>query len=61
MTSMGWLNKIEVKKILCSKCGRVIGEVEEDADITFPRCGDCSNPVPEGDDFIYTVSQMQSQ
>ena len=61
MVSMGWLIKIEIKKILCSKCGRVIGEIEEDADITFPTCGECSNPLPEGDDFIYIVSKMKNQ
>ena len=57
MATIDWLREIEVKQILCSKCGRVIGEIESDADVTFPRCGNCSNPMPEGDDIIYTISK----
>ena len=47
------------KSVCCSQCGRFIGEIDEDAIVILPKCGQCVNPMPEGDDKVqYIVSKM---
>jgi len=46
------LNLYDTKIIICSKCNRLIGEIEYDAEVTLPRCGLCANPIPEVDDKV---------
>ena len=38
-----------------------IGEIEYDAEVILPQCGQCANPMPEGDKILYTVSAIQNQ
>ncbi len=38
-------------------CGTVIGEVDIDAEIFRPKCGQCSDPTPhEKDKMPYLIS-----
>ncbi|MFB5614385.1 MAG: hypothetical protein ACE5RI_04725 [Candidatus Nitrosomaritimum yanchengensis] len=39
------LNIYDTKSISCVICGLVIGEVDYDAEIIRPKCGQCSNPT----------------
>lgn len=32
--------------IRCAICDKCIGEVDYDAEIIFPKCGKCANPMP---------------
>lgn len=53
------MNIYDTKPISCSTCGKSIGEVDYDAEIIFPKCGKCANPLPEGDDKLsYTVTRI---
>lgn len=54
------MNIYDTKTISCIKCGKCIGEVEYDSEIVLPKCGQCANPVPEGDKILYTVSHYQN-
>ena len=38
-----------------------MGELDYDAEVIRPLCGPCANPLPEGDDILYTVSNMINQ
>jgi len=49
------MNIYDQKSIHCSKCGRFIGEIDYDAVVTLPKCGQCANPLPEGDDKIQYI------
>ncbi|CAE6504594.1 hypothetical protein [Candidatus Nitrosotenuis uzonensis] len=49
------MNIYDMKQIHCYRCGKFIGEIEFDAEITMPLCGKCSNPMPENDDKIRYV------
>jgi len=55
------LNIYDTKSIRCYKCGKFIGEIDYDAEVTLPICGNCSNPFPEGDDIVYLKSRLQNQ
>jgi hypothetical protein len=55
------LNIYDTKPISCAKCEKSIGEIDYDAKIINPLCGQCSNPLPEGDKILYTVSNFQTQ
>jgi hypothetical protein len=46
------MNIYDTKPIHCSSCGKFLGEIDYDAIITLPKCGRCTNPLPEGDDSI---------
>ncbi|TLY03922.1 MAG: hypothetical protein E6K87_04015 [Thaumarchaeota archaeon] len=46
------MNLYDTKSITCSKCNKFIGEIEHDAVVTLPKCGQCANPFPEGDDKL---------
>ena len=53
------LNIYDQRSISCVECGRCIGEIDYDAEVTRPKCGRCANPIPEGDDKIaYTVNAI---
>ena len=54
------MNTYDAKQIKCKLCGKVIGMVESDAEIVFPKCGNCANPLPEGDDILYTINKSES-
>ena len=52
------LNICDMKSIRCSKCGKFIGEIEYDAIVTLPKCGHCTNPMPERNDKVrYIISK----
>ncbi|WP_016940203.1 hypothetical protein [Candidatus Nitrosopumilus sediminis] len=40
------MNIYDTKSLVCSICKEVIGEVDYDAEIIRPKCGQCSNPTP---------------
>jgi len=44
--------------VTCDKC---IGELDYDAQVIRPECGQCANLLPEGDDILYTASNMINQ
>ncbi|HSB56188.1 MAG TPA: hypothetical protein VLD38_00055 [Nitrosopumilaceae archaeon] len=53
------MNIYDTKSVRCSKCDRFIGEIDYDAVVTLPMCGDCANPLPKGDDKVgYIVSKF---
>jgi hypothetical protein len=53
------LNLYDTKVIRCTKCNKSIGEVEFDAEIVFPKCGHCADPIPDGfDKLSYTISSF---
>jgi len=53
------MNIYDTKVVRCSKCGKSIGEIEYDAMVTLPKCGQCANPTPEGDDkALYIISKL---
>jgi len=35
------MNLYDTKSIVCSQCGRAIGEIEYDSEVKFPQCGRC--------------------
>lgn len=52
------MNIYDTKSIHCSKCGKFIGEIDYDAIISLPKCGQCANPQPQGDDkVLYMISK----
>jgi len=52
------LNIYDTKTIRCSICQKAIGEVDFDAEIIRPKCGQCSNPIPDINDKIpYLIYQ----
>ena len=54
------MNIYDTKPISCSKCGKAIGEIAYDAVVTLPKCGQCANPAPEGDDKVaYIISKYK--
>jgi hypothetical protein len=53
------MNIYDTKTIHCSGCGRFIGEIDYDAEVTLPKCGKCSVPtVREG--MIASVYAMNN-
>ena len=51
------LNIYDTRSISCASCGKVIGEVDYDAEIIYPKCGQCSNPTPHMKDKMpYLIS-----
>ncbi len=40
------LNIYDTRSISCIICKKAIGEVDYDAEIIRPKCGQCSNPTP---------------
>ena len=54
------MNIYDTKTISCRNCGKSIGEIDYDAEIILPQCGHCANPMPEGDNIVYTASYFQN-
>ena len=46
------MNIYDTKTIRCSVCKQVIGEVDYDAEVIRPKCGQCANPT------IHTKDKM---
>ena len=55
------MNIYDTKSISCRNCNKVIGEIDYDAQVILPECGQCANPLPEGDKILYTISAMKNQ
>jgi hypothetical protein len=55
------LNLYDTISISCVKCEKSIGEIDYDAKVINPLCGQCANPLPEGDKILYTISYFQTQ
>jgi len=56
------MNTYDMKIIKCVRCGMYVGEVEYDAEVVFPRCGKCANPLPDGfDKLSYHVSRIMQE
>lgn len=54
------MNMYDTKTISCVSCKKCIGEIDYDAEVIQPKCGQCANPLPEGDKILYTISAIQS-
>jgi len=54
------LNIYDTKTISCTRCGKCIGEIDYDAEVILPQCGHCANPMPEGDNILYTASHFKN-
>ena len=53
------MNLYDTKQITCYRCGKFIGEVDINAEILCPKCGDCADPFPYGDDkILYTMNRI---
>ena len=51
------LSICDTKPLSCTICKQVIGEVDYDAEIIRPRCGQCANPTPHiKDKMPYLIS-----
>lgn len=55
------MNIYDTKSICCKRYGKSIGEIDYDATVTLPECGQCADPIPRGDDILYTISAMKNQ
>jgi len=44
------INIYDTKQIRCAVCKKPIGEVDYDAEIFRPKCGQCANPTPDTKD-----------
>lgn len=55
------MNIYDTKTLSCIQCGKCIGEVDYDAEVIRPKCGQCANPMPYGDQIIYAVSAMKTK
>lgn len=54
------MNIYDTRQIRCCKCNKFIGEIDYDAEVTMPMCGQCANPMPEGDDkALYTANKYK--
>ena len=55
------MNIYDNKMVVCATCKKTIGEVDYDALIIRPLCGQCADPIPEGDKIRYTASHYQNK
>lgn len=55
------MNIYDMKQIHCYKCGRFIGEIDYEAEVTMPTCGKCADTMPEHDDKIRYVASGYQQ
>ena len=46
------LNIYDTKPLACKDCGKIIGEIDYDAEVILPKCSQCSNPTPHINDKI---------
>ncbi len=54
------MNIYDTKTISCTRCGKCIGEIDYDAVVMMPECSQCANPMPEGDNILYTASHFKN-
>ncbi|MFB5631399.1 MAG: hypothetical protein ACE5RN_07410 [Nitrosopumilaceae archaeon] len=55
------MNIYDKKQIKCARCGSFVGEVEYDAKIIFPLCGNCADPYSDGFDKIqYSITRLKN-
>ncbi|MFB5645365.1 MAG: hypothetical protein ACE5R3_02065 [Nitrosopumilaceae archaeon] len=54
---MKTMNIYDKKVIRCVQCKKFIGEIDYNATVIFPRCGDCSDPTPHVKDLNYTLKR----
>jgi phage FluMu protein Com len=52
------MNLYDTIVIRCTKCNKAIGEVESGAEIIFPKCSKCVEPIPDADKLAYTLSNF---
>lgn len=52
------MNDYDTKQIFCKQCKTPIGEIDYDAQIFMSTCGKCANPLPDGDNILYTASHF---
>lgn len=56
------MNIYDKKVVKCARCNQSIGEVDYDAQIILPKCGKCTDPMPEGDDkAMYIASKYMTK
>lgn len=56
------MNIYDTVPIRCIVCGKSIGEVDYDAEIIRPKCGQCANPTPKPEDkYMYSVSAIKAK
>jgi hypothetical protein len=41
------LNIYDTKPIVCKDCDKIMGEIDYDAEVILPKCGQCANPIPD--------------
>ena len=46
------MNLYDTKSLTCKDCGKCIGEIDYDAAVIMPLCGQCSNPTPHISDKL---------
>ncbi|KAG2478000.1 MAG: hypothetical protein NPMRTH1_820041 [Nitrosopumilales archaeon] len=46
------MNIYDTKVIRCYRCDKDLGEVDWEAVVIAPKCGDCANPYPKNDDLL---------
>ena len=56
MPNCNKMNLYDTKPIHCNQCGKFIGEMDLDAIVTLPKCGNCSNLKSEGVDPLSNLS-----
>lgn len=54
------MNIYDTRIISCKDCGKAIGEIDFDAKVILPQCGQCADPLPGGDKILYTISHFQN-
>ncbi|QLH07349.1 hypothetical protein [Nitrosopumilus ureiphilus] len=54
------MNIYDTKTISCKNCGKSIGEIDYDAEVILPQCGQCADPMPEGDKILYALSPFRN-
>lgn len=55
------MNLYDTKIVRCVICKKSIGEVEFDAEIIRPKCGQCSNPVLSSNDKMPYLIQVNKK
>jgi hypothetical protein len=56
------MNIYDKKQIRCTRYGNFVGEVEYNAKIIFPLCGNCTDPYSDGLDKIqYTMTRLKNK
>lgn len=52
------MNIYDTKQVNCYRCGRWVGEVDSEAGIIYPKCGDCANPFQKESAFLPTLNKV---